>query len=56
MLMFDRNVARREILQAVRDMAKAYPSADYSFVRQEFGLLGWIKRICGNIMPTAQKC
>lgn len=54
--MLDRQKARTEILEAVRAMARQYPDAEYGFAREQSGLLGQIKRICGNAMPTAQRC
>jgi hypothetical protein len=54
--MLDRQKARTEILDAVREMAREYPEAEYGFAREQSGLLGQIKRICGNIMPTARGC
>ncbi|WP_262029671.1 hypothetical protein [Microvirga sp. Mcv34] len=54
--MLDRQKARSEILDAVRQMARQYPEAEYGFAREQSGLLGQIKRICGNIMPTARQC
>jgi hypothetical protein len=54
--MLDRQKARTEILDAVRETAREYPEAEYGAAREQFGLLGRIKRICGNIMPTAKQC
>ena len=54
--MLDREKARRDVLAAVREMAKKHPESDYCFAREQFGLLGHIKRICGNVMPTAKQC
>lgn len=52
----DRPAARQKILAAVREMAREFPDADYCFAREHFGLLGKIRRITGNIMPTACQC
>lgn len=54
--MLNREKARAEILKAVRQMARDYPEATYSEAREQSGLLGRIKQICGNAMPTAQRC
>jgi hypothetical protein len=54
--MLDRPRARTQILEAVRAMARDYPEAEYGFAREQSGLLGQIKRICGNAMPTARQC
>ncbi|WP_262267242.1 MULTISPECIES: hypothetical protein [Microvirga] len=54
--MLDRQQARSEILEAVREMAREYPQAEYGTAREQSGLLGRIKRICENIMPTARLC
>jgi hypothetical protein len=54
--MLDRQKARTKILEAVRAVARDYPDAQYGFAREQSGLLGQIKRICGNIMPTAKQC
>jgi ATP-dependent helicase YprA (DUF1998 family) len=56
MPMLDRMKARTQILDAVRSMAHEYPDAEYGFAREQSGLLGQIKRICGNAMPTARLC
>ena len=56
MTMLNREKARAEILEAVRQMARDYPDATYSEAREQSGLLGRIKQICGNAMPTAQRC
>lgn len=52
----DRQATRTKILAAVRQMAKAFPKADYCDAREQSGLLGTIKRICNNRMPTAKQC
>ncbi|ALN21861.1 MULTISPECIES: hypothetical protein [Ectopseudomonas] len=54
--MIDRKNAKQQILAAAREMAKAFPSQEYCYAREHFGLLGIIKRITGNIMPTARQC
>ena len=56
MPMLNREKARAEILDAVRQMARDYPDATYSEAREQSGLLGRIKQICGNALPTAQRC
>ncbi|MEZ0168363.1 hypothetical protein [Microvirga sp. TS319] len=53
--MLDREKARIGVLAAVRQMAAEYPDASYCEAREQFGLLGQIKRICGNAMPTARR-
>lgn len=52
----DRQATRQKILALVREMAAEFPDADYCYARQEFYLLGKIRRLTGNIMPTAQQC
>lgn len=52
----DQQSARSAILKAVRDMAAAFPEAEYCAAREEFGLLGIIRRICKNHWPTAAQC
>ncbi|CRN68844.1 hypothetical protein AX279_17695 [Pseudomonas sp. J237] len=54
--MIDRKIAKQQILAAAREMAKAFPTQDYCYAREHFGLLRIIKRITGNIMPTARQC
>tara|TARA_R110002033_G_scaffold42475_1_gene83551 strand:- start:514 stop:822 length:309 start_codon:yes stop_codon:yes gene_type:complete len=54
--MINRNLARAQILSAARDMARVFPTQSYSFAREQFGLLGKIKQITGNAMPTAKLC
>jgi hypothetical protein len=56
MTMLNREKARAEILEAVRQMARDYPEATYSEAREQSGLLGRVKQICSNAMPTAQRC
>lgn len=52
----NREKCRNEILQAVRDMAKAFPDVDYCLARERFGLLGRVKALTGHVMPTAKQC
>lgn len=52
----DRHATRLKILALVREMAAEFPDADYCFARQEFYLLGKIRRLTGNIMPSAKQC
>lgn len=52
----DRQVTRQKILALVREMAAEFPDADYCSAREAFYLLGKIRRLTGNIMPTAQQC
>jgi hypothetical protein len=56
MTMLNREKARAEILEAVRKMTRDYPDATYSEAREQSGLLGRIKQIRGDAMPTAQRC
>lgn len=55
-MMADRKRAKAEILKTVRKMAADFPDQDYCFARERFGLLGKIKQITGNVMPTAKQC
>jgi hypothetical protein len=52
----DRQAARKEILAAVREMAREFPDSDYCFARSQFGLLGKISVICDRNWPTAKQC
>jgi hypothetical protein len=52
----DRQTCRKKILATVRDMAREFPDADYCDARDRFGLLGKIKTMMGNVMPTAKQC
>ncbi len=52
----DRRTAKQKILATVREMAREFPDADYCFARERFGLLGKIRAVTGNIMPTACQC
>lgn len=54
--MIDTMKARANILAAAREMASAYPDMDYCSARFQFGLLGKVKRITGDVMPTAKQC
>lgn len=54
--MIDRKKAKKQILAAAREMAAAFPTQDYCFAREQSGLLGKIKQITGNIMPSAKQC
>lgn len=54
--MLNRKIAKKQILEAAREMAVAYPGIEYCDARERFGLLGRIKEICGNAMPTARQC
>lgn len=51
-----RQATRRKILALARDMAREHPDVDYCTAREQFGLLGKVKQITGNIMPTARQC
>ncbi|MDR8878057.1 hypothetical protein [Burkholderia multivorans] len=52
----DRQATRRKILAVVREMAQEFPEAAYTDARERFGLLGKIRTITGNVMPTARQC
>ncbi|MEM5405871.1 MULTISPECIES: hypothetical protein [Paraburkholderia] len=52
----DRQSTRRKILEVVREMAGKYPTEDYCDARQRFGLLGKIRSLAKNVMPTARQC
>lgn len=52
----DRQTTRTKILALAREMAREYPNASYCDARQQFGLLGKIRRATGNVMPTARQC
>jgi hypothetical protein len=52
----DRQKLRRQMLALAREMATEFPSAGYCAARQQFGLLGKIRRISANVMPTARQC
>jgi len=54
--MINRRIARQRILASAREMAEAHPETDYCAAREQFGLLGKIKAITENIMPTAKQC
>lgn len=54
--MIDRRMAKQKILAAARKMAEAFPEHSYCYAREQFGLLGKIKSITGNVMPTARQC
>lgn len=54
--MVDRIEARKLILNEARAMAHAHPERDFCTARERYGLLGKIKHITGNVMPTAKQC
>lgn len=54
--MINRRIARQRILAAAREMAEAHPEADYCAAREQFGLLGKVKEITQDVMPTGKLC